>query len=380
MRDVLYIMDEIDYCGGAHIATKRLIKALAARGDRVDVLVHKEPTCQERDEMMPAEIISYNLKVTGWRRIVHRILRFGGMTVFPHWIYDFGSRIRNCMNQYHCVCVMSESSPFRFMVSMLPKYIRKVQMVHIDYVFWSEMGAEQRRKTRSDSFFFRRMDAIAIVGEVNACKFRDRYPYLSEKTFGFWNVIPTPNRISQKIGLKEVELVSVIRVEQKQKDAPRLLRIARELHMRGLKFHWNVFGEGPLLHTLQRDVKILENDGFIVFRGRTNRPLHEISQADILILLSHYEGLPNVVFESLMVGTPVFSTNVGAVSEQISESKTGWLVDNNYRKICDKLEFILRNRYVIENVKKNLVGYSYDNHVVVERHREILGLKRGKLA
>jgi glycosyltransferase involved in cell wall biosynthesis len=53
-----------------------------------------------------------------------------------------------------------------------------------------------------------------------------------------------------------------------------------------------------------------------------------LSEADVLVLTSNSEGSPNVVLESLALGTPVVSTDVGDVSRMVVHGKTGFVVES----------------------------------------------------
>lgn len=48
--------------------------------------------------------------------------------------------------------------------------------------------------------------------------------------------------------------------------------------------------------------------------------------ADVLVLLSEYEGLPLTVLEAMRQGVVPLATDVGAVSEAVQDGETGWLV------------------------------------------------------
>lgn len=50
------------------------------------------------------------------------------------------------------------------------------------------------------------------------------------------------------------------------------------------------------------------------------------SASECLLLASSREGFPTVIGEALACGTPIIATDVGAVSELVSDGQTGWLI------------------------------------------------------
>lgn len=70
------------------------------------------------------------------------------------------------------------------------------------------------------------------------------------------------------------------------------------------------------------------NDAKIMYHGETRdtKKIKKIlSQADVLICPSWSEGFPNVILEAMASGLAIIATNVGAISDMVSE-KNGWLI------------------------------------------------------
>ena len=109
-----------------------------------------------------------------------------------------------------------------------------------------------------------------------------------------------------------------------------------------------------------------------VFSGYDRNPGRRMCEADLFVLLSHYEGLPNVIYESLIVGTPVFATAVGGIPEQIEAGKTGMLVADDEDAIFEGLHKVLDHPERIAEWKRNLKDYRYDNEAVVESFRKLI--------
>ena len=377
-RDVLYLMGDVSFGGGAHIATKRLIKALCARGYSVDVLVQKPPTPQQEREWAPVRIYTIDDQPGFFGRVVRGILARLRVPLMPDWIRDPRKRIRTLMKEYKCVCVMSECSPYRLLVARLPRTIRKVQLSHMDYLGWREKTRTGRAQTALDGLAFRGVDVIALVGEANARKFRAAFPAYAAKTAWFRNIIPVPevSRTPRTHG-GPVRLVTVARLDAEQKDALRLVRVARYLKDAGACFHWTVYGEGPKAAEARELARKLDCTDVLDLAGWTDAPFEKITQADLLVLPSHYEGLPNVIYESFMCGTPVFATDVGALADQIEDGRNGWLVPDDEAAIEARLADLLKNSQEIAAARDRLRGYTYDNKAVIRQHENILGL-RGK--
>ncbi len=60
----------------------------------------------------------------------------------------------------------------------------------------------------------------------------------------------------------------------------------------------------------------------------TNEPQYVFERADVTVLPSLYkEGLPNVLLESMSMGVPVVSSNLGGVPEIVINGKTGFMVE-----------------------------------------------------
>jgi len=102
-----------------------------------------------------------------------------------------------------------------------------------------------------------------------------------------------------------------------------------------------VVGEGSLSCKLKRIV--LENKFFnekIKFVGWVDNPLKIIAKSDLLIVPSYSESFPEVIGESLFVGTPVLGTNVGGIPEQLLYDEL-LFEPRNKKSIVDKLMLLI---------------------------------------
>jgi len=128
----------------------------------------------------------------------------------------------------------------------------------------------------------------------------------------------TRDQSRQKLGLTDdfVHLVWVGRLVP-VKAVPMLFEAASQLRHRGLKFKLHLLGDGPLKAALQQQSARSGLDSFVHFHGAVEhaRIPDWYRAADVTVLSSDSEGLPNVLRESLACGTPFVSTNVGSLKE-----------------------------------------------------------------
>jgi glycosyltransferase involved in cell wall biosynthesis len=90
--------------------------------------------------------------------------------------------------------------------------------------------------------------------------------------------------------------------------------------------HISILGDGALKEDLQ---KLANTEGVseqVSFLGFTDNPYQYFSEADVFVLSSRYEGLPNVVLEALALGTPVIALPSPGGTREIVESVEGCIL------------------------------------------------------
>ena len=88
-----------------------------------------------------------------------------------------------------------------------------------------------------------------------------------------------------------------------------------------------ILGDGPLRAELQAQINALGLADCVQLVGYVENPLKYFSKADIFVLSSHVEGLPNVLVEAMMCGcTPVSTDCPTGPREVLDNGKYGYLV------------------------------------------------------
>jgi glycosyltransferase involved in cell wall biosynthesis len=87
-----------------------------------------------------------------------------------------------------------------------------------------------------------------------------------------------------------------------------------------------IAGEGPLRARLEETARAYRLDGRVRFLGHREDVPRLLAAADLLVLPSSYEGLPNVVLEAMRFCKPVVATAAPGTTEVVVDGETGLLV------------------------------------------------------
>jgi len=90
-----------------------------------------------------------------------------------------------------------------------------------------------------------------------------------------------------------------------------------------------IVGDGPLRASLEEVAHAYRLDDRVRFLGHRDDVPRLLAAADLLVLPSLYEGLPNVVLEAMRAGKPVAATAAPGTTEVVVDGETGLLVPRN---------------------------------------------------
>jgi len=114
----------------------------------------------------------------------------------------------------------------------------------------------------------------------------------------------------------------------------------------------------PLEHELKALVKSLGLESIISFPGPTTTPEDYLRAADVFVLTSESEGLPNSLLEAMATGIPVCASNIGGISNLIRSGHNGILFsveDSIALAAC--LHELLTNTDRVKTITENALGF-----------------------
>jgi glycosyltransferase involved in cell wall biosynthesis len=112
-----------------------------------------------------------------------------------------------------------------------------------------------------------------------------------------------------------------------QKGFDLLLRAAARVREAGVAMHLTIVGVGELDGALRAQVAELGLEGRVDLVGFQEQPERFFAHADLFVLSSRYEGMPNVVLEALACGCPIVAFDCPhGVSELVVDGVNGRLL------------------------------------------------------
>ncbi len=152
----------------------------------------------------------------------------------------------------------------------------------------------------------------------------------------FYNVIRHPKKYS---------VVTIGRLAP-QKNQALLINSFVEVHKQEPKATLEIYGSGVLHESLKK--LIIERDAveYIFLRGETSKVRDVLSTADIFVLPSNFEGMPNALMEAMAVGVPCISTDCpcGGPRNLLDDGEIGILVQpNNINELSSAITKLLHD-------------------------------------
>lgn len=135
-----------------------------------------------------------------------------------------------------------------------------------------------------------------------------------------------------------------------------------------------ILGDGPLRSELQARIHEKGLGDCVQLLGYVENPLKYFFHADVFVLSSHVEGMPNVLVEAMLCGcTPVSTDCPTGPRELLGDGRYGYLVEpRNPASMADGILKAL-DAPIHPSVLAQAVE-AFNEDAVITRHSELLGL------
>lgn len=161
---------------------------------------------------------------------------------------------------------------------------------------------------------YRFADAIVPNSNSQGEFIKHNFPFLSRKVYPIINFVDLDRFCpSDKEHINEVLRIITVARYAPQKNLFVYLKAVRKAKERGLKIHFDWFGDKKYNPTYYKQVEEeyerLDIKDYLILHDTLQSIEKEYQKSDIFLLPSLYEGYPNVVVEAMSCGLPVICSN-----------------------------------------------------------------------
>ncbi|SFF60187.1 Glycosyltransferase involved in cell wall bisynthesis [Salegentibacter agarivorans] len=281
-------------------------------------------------------------------------------------IYEFAAKQIHISTYDIAVAYAGPSDFITYLVSEKIEAEYKIQWIHFDVP-----------KVISNGFFgnkyYPKFDKIYCVSGGSKVSFLKAFPYLSEKTEIFENII-TDEEILKKSDIGEtfndgfdgIRILTVGRLtkEKGHKFIPEIVK--NLLEKTDKEFRWYIIGEGIEKDSIKDLVGRMGLSNYVKFLGLKSNPYKFMKDCDIYVQPSLHEGYGITVAEAKVFNKPILITNFASSENLIKSGKTGIIANTDVESLTTQLFSLFdrssRNKFsenlALENSKRTKTDYS----------------------
>ena len=190
-------------------------------------------------------------------------------------------------------------------------------------------------------------------------------------------VIPNPiidNNLPPLAINRKKKIVSTGRLS-KEKNFEMLIRAFSKIT--SSDYTLTIYGEGPQRDYLENIIGELNLSDKVSLPGSVDRVIDHISDADIFVMPSNHEGMPNSLIEGMSVGLVPISTDFasGGARSLITNGINGFLIPvGDESALTDKLDYLINNPDIKERIRKkvNQIRQTHSKEAIIPKWIEYI--------
>lgn len=181
-------------------------------------------------------------------------------------------------------------------------------------------------------------------------------------------IIYNPIDLREQKGLalrteKKHRIVSAARL-MKQKNQLMLIDAFAQVKKDHPDYTLTIYGEGPFRDELEKRIGELGIGESVALPGKVQNIFDCIADAELFVLSSNFEGMPNALIEAMCLGLPVISTKVSGATDLIEHGKNGLLADvGDTKQLAECMKQMLTDPELRQNCAQNALELNERLHV-----------------
>lgn len=260
--------------------------------------------------------------------------------------------------------VISFLAPFN-MMAIVANLGTKIPMIVADRNDPAKVPSNMLvRKLRDLSYRF--ADGVVVQTKKNQAYFSNA---VQKKSLVIYNPIDLKEKAGIAFDTEENKKIVTAGRLMPQKNQKLMIRAFSEIVKVYPDHELIIYGEGSSREELKELVLELGLEGKVILPGNVSDVHEKIKDAQIFVLSSDFEGMPNALIEAMCLGLPVISTSVSGATDLIKDHENGLLTDVGDQEAFTKamMEFI-GNKELRKKCAKNAMQLNEELEI-----RKIMG-------
>ena len=265
-----------------------------------------------------------------------------------------GNKLKNlfAIRKYfkkHAKVVISFLAPFNIM-AIAANFGNGVPMIVADRNDPTKVPSNTVVRRIRD-FLYRFANGVVVQTQKNKAYFSNAVQKKSK-------VIYNPIDLKENAGValtckKEKKIVTAGRL-MPQKNQGMMIKAFSNVLKKHPDYQLVIYGEGPSREALESLIKELHVENNVLLPGNVTDIHERIKNAEIFVLSSDYEGMPNALIEAMCLGLPSISTKVSGATDLIKDYENGILTElDNQEQLRHAMLELIENRELKEKIAKN---------------------------
>lgn len=368
-KELLFIIDSLA-CGGAEKSLVSLLPLIDFSKYDVDLLILDAQRDKHKgvfEKYVPAEVnvLDYHLfgktifekirkfflhaRLSPQLKLNHR--RHGSEIYWRSAHFD-----HKCLKKHYDVGIAYQQGIPTFFLAEKVKANKKLAWINVN-IFADGYDIEYCNR------FYKKMDGVVAVSNELYSLLGKELPWMKGRLRCIYDIVNQDViRDMAKLASTEIDcnkstikIVTVGRLVD-QKNYLLACESAKILADRGFAFKWYFVGEGVMRKSIENRINELGLQQKVFLLGFKENPYPYMSQADIYVQTSSYEGFCLTLAEARILYRPIVSTNFDVVHDQIIDRENGLIADIAPESVADKIQELIENESlrnkIIQNLKK----------------------------
>ena len=224
------------------------------------------------------------------------------------------------------------------------------------------------RKVRN--MLYKYSDKIVVQNSNNSKYFN------SDKCVVIENPFDDKNNIGKALVTKKAKKIVTVGRVCEQKNQLMIIKAFSKIKNKYQDYIVEIYGDDEsYMKVLEKQIIDLGLSEHIKFMGSQTNILNKISNAELFVLCSNYEGMPNALIEAMCLGLPCISTKVSGAVDLIKNDFNGMLIDiDDVYTLADKMDELLsddkKRLFISENATK--IANDLDSDVITNKWIDLI--------